>query len=247
MEIDSLYSFISEGVSKQGREFIGGTENFNLGYMDELLDMSDMGSGKYCAMPYDKCAFEIESRHYSCVVILLKDEGSINGLCFMRATGGVWLWPQVVMRLRVDDNQQVSSVEFMDTKTNKVYGKEDDFKNIGNIKAPMHIMLSVVKATEVLACSNVEFIDHPAPKFINRKRIKKGKLPLVSYKTLHIVIDKANRVSNPSGGTHASPRLHLRRGHIRRLPSGNRIWIQSCLVGDESQGVIKKDYAVTLH
>ena len=44
-------------------------------------------------------------------------------------------------------------------------------------------------------------------------------------------------------GTHESPRQHLRRGHIRRLESGN-IWVNACVVGNSEKGVIKKSYNV---
>ncbi|MEO3722889.1 hypothetical protein, partial [Lacticaseibacillus paracasei] len=44
-------------------------------------------------------------------------------------------------------------------------------------------------------------------------------------------------------GTHESPRQHLRRGHIRRLESGN-IWVNACVVGSSEKGVIKKSYNV---
>ena len=35
-----------------------------------------------------------------------------------------------------------------------------------------------------------------------------------------------------------------RRGHIRRLQDGRRIWVQSCVVGSRENGVIHKSYAV---
>jgi hypothetical protein len=47
-----------------------------------------------------------------------------------------------------------------------------------------------------------------------------------------------------SGGTHASPRVHLRRGHIRRLP-GKNIWVNATIVGNSDLGVVIKDYSVT--
>ena len=46
------------------------------------------------------------------------------------------------------------------------------------------------------------------------------------------------------GGTHASPRLHDRRGHSRRLPDGRIVWVRPCKVGDASRGVVFHDYQV---
>ena len=49
--------------------------------------------------------------------------------------------------------------------------------------------------------------------------------------------------SNTFGGTHRSPRQHLRRGHIRRLPT-KKVWVNSAIIGNSKNGIIQKDYAV---
>lgn len=46
------------------------------------------------------------------------------------------------------------------------------------------------------------------------------------------------------GGTHASPRWHMRRGHWRTYKSGKRVWVEQMEVGDKSKGVIVKDYVI---
>lgn len=46
------------------------------------------------------------------------------------------------------------------------------------------------------------------------------------------------------GGTHASPRFHIRRAHIRKLPSGALTFVRQCFVGDKSRGVVSKDYSM---
>ena len=47
------------------------------------------------------------------------------------------------------------------------------------------------------------------------------------------------------GGTHASPRWHLRRGHWRTLGDGQRVFVRECEVGDIARGGVIKDYRVT--
>jgi len=102
---------------------------------------------------------------------------------------------------------------------------------------------------EALSCKNVEtkiFQQDVIRKQLksNGKRIKKGKLPF--YETKMLVINTGETKPGQQGsssGTHASPRQHLRRGHIRRLSSGN-IWVNSCVVGDPSKGKISKSYEV---
>jgi len=51
--------------------------------------------------------------------------------------------------------------------------------------------------------------------------------------------------AEPPGGTHASPRAHDRRGHWRSLPTGRKIWVNPCRVGDPDNGIVLKDYLVT--
>ena len=96
-------------------------------------------------------------------------------------------------------------------------------------------------------------IDHgryetlPAPTRLNKKRIKKGRVPLYEYKVLDIVADilQAVPAAKPhQGGTHASPRMHKRRGHVRRLHSGRTTWIRHMIVGKPGTGAVEKEYAV---
>ena len=95
----------------------------------------------------------------------------------------------------------------------------------------------------VMACSNVRAQEHKPADALNKKRLTAGKQPLVSYKTLEIVTPSERGESACSGGTHASPRVHLRRGHIRRLGDGRTVWVQACVVGSK-HGMVIKDYRV---
>lgn len=93
-----------------------------------------------------------------------------------------------------------------------------------------------------LSCKNVKVGKIPAPKRTNAKRKKKGKTPLFEYKTLFISAGKDEPPGQGQPSSHASPRLHLRRGHIRRLPTGP-IWVNATVVGEKKRGIIHKDYA----
>ncbi len=78
--------------------------------------------------------------------------------------------------------------------------------------------------------------------FTNRRKIAEGKQPTYDWHT--VVINGKALKREPHGGTHASPRLHDRRGHSRRLPDGRIVWVRPCKVGDASKGVVFKDYQV---
>jgi hypothetical protein len=107
------------------------------------------------------------------------------------------------------------------------------------------IVNSFCEFLEALSCKNITTATHQKEdKVHNYRRIKKGKLPF--YETKILVIDTKEKLASQQQtrtGTHASPRQHLRRGHIRRLPSGN-YWVNSCVVGDAEKGTIHKQYAV---
>jgi hypothetical protein len=76
----------------------------------------------------------------------------------------------------------------------------------------------------------------------------RGKRRVLDYEYYELVLKpEAPEPAPYQGGTHASPRLHERRGHWRHLRSGKRVWVRNCLVGDPNRGVIEKDYRVVAH
>lgn len=99
------------------------------------------------------------------------------------------------------------------------------------------------KFLDALKCSNVVLCDNAAPAKLNKKRTARGNIPLFSYKTLHIKSDRM--VGAERGGTHSSPRLHFRRGHVRRLSLERSVWVRDCMVGNSERGVVEKDYVVS--
>lgn len=81
----------------------------------------------------------------------------------------------------------------------------------------------------------------PRPSLINSKRRAKGRPPaLFDWHT--VTIGPRPEKLAGKGGTHASPREHDRRGHWRTHPSGKRVWVKACKVGDSSKGSVFKDY-----
>jgi hypothetical protein len=98
----------------------------------------------------------------------------------------------------------------------------------------------------VLNCANVTTAEIAAPKLINRKRQGKGKPPFFSYHVLQISAPRATGVSS-GGEQHASPRAHLRRGHVRRLEE-RTVWVRPAMVNPGAAvaaGSVEKGYAIT--
>lgn len=104
----------------------------------------------------------------------------------------------------------------------------------------------MIQTGVVLNCSNISSSDLAAPTLLNKKRKAKGKQPFFSYRVLQV---SGTHAVNGSGGVgqHASPRAHLRRGHIRRL--GERtVWVRPAMVNlgvGETVGKVEKEYAIT--
>lgn len=98
-----------------------------------------------------------------------------------------------------------------------------------------------------LQCSNVIEVDTlPQPVAAPSVGAKaKKKLPTFSYKEL--IIDTKGKVVKKGGdgesSTQNTKRIHLRRGHIRRL-TNKTVWVNPCVVGDKTKGVVEKDYKV---
>ena len=103
---------------------------------------------------------------------------------------------------------------------------------------PVHRM--VVATLMKLADASTGYRATPKNTFINKKRKAKGK-PAISFDWTTVEIGPKQEKTVSQGGTHASPRLHDRRGHWRNL-SGKQIWVRSCKVGDASLGVVFHDY-----
>lgn len=92
-----------------------------------------------------------------------------------------------------------------------------------------------------LACSNVR-IERSEPKNAGKKI--KAALPFDTYHVLTIDVGRQQKSGGGTAdGSNRHPREHLRRGHIRRLEDGRRIWVNATVVA-AGRGVakIEKDY-----
>ncbi|WP_421408101.1 hypothetical protein [Agrobacterium tumefaciens] len=121
------------------------------------------------------------------------------------------------------------------------HGHETGFANIMNDSRDEG--LAVIQACAVLNCENVATSEVEPSTKLNKARVAKGKEPFFSYKVLALAADRpAMRGEGTAGGSHASPRLHLRRGHLRRLPE-KTVWVRAAMIGAASEtGVVTKDY-----
>jgi hypothetical protein len=126
-----------------------------------------------------------------------------------------------------------------------LYRKDKKINKLNEINTdevmPVHRM--VIATLSKLSNASTGYKPTPKNTFINKKRIAKGK-SAISFDWTTVEIGPKQEKSAPQGGTHASPRLHDRRGHWRKHPSGKAVWVKPCKVGNASLGVVFHDYKV---
>ena len=161
----------------------------------------------------------------------------IQAQCLFRS-GGKWVpYPAWVELAAGSDDMRVSpNIPPAAIGTSIEEFRMSVARDVGGDLIPLSEFLSAI------SCSNVEMVDSKPTEASNKKRAMRGKTPFFTYKTLVL---KSNATARDTGhaGSHASPRVHLRRGHIRRLPD-KRVWVNACVVGDKSLGMVVKDYRV---
>lgn len=240
-QVNTIDSIDSEEFILQCIDDIRTSEKFDLGTGLERLFGSESFSVEDLEiwnLPYDKVYFEMQETELGTplAAVLHKIEDQIEGTFFTPVE---------------DKNERIIGMIpngiLMHQKNGKVV-----FNSIRKrveideliIKNSYSLMFYIKKALEVINCSNVVIVENEPSRFVNQRKKQKGLCPLFTYKTLHITNEEKKIYRKNGNGTHESPRLHLRRGHIRKLPTGKRIWVQSCLVGDPAKGFSDKDYLV---
>lgn len=209
-------------------------------------------------LPFPCCYFEINDLG---AIIAQECGDPVDRIMFqafpLTADGFTMINPKLLLGIDLQDkgistwatdDQTIKDFEELNSLAES-YGEYENERSIEKaflVRGVFGIPLFVMYGIDVLNCSNVVTVDNPPPEALNRKRLKNGKPPVYTYKTLHIVKprNEANSSVMPcSPCGRLGPRLHLRRGHIRRLP-GKQVWVSSCMVGEKSRGSVKKDYAV---
>ena len=120
-------------------------------------------------------------------------------------------------------------------------GANDRLIDDGEREDCLHEARALLGFMNALACSNVHY-ERSEPKKAGKKI--KSALPFDTYHVL--TIDVPGRPGGRTGADaeHRSPREHLRRGHIRRLADGRRIWVNATVVSAGRGGTVNKDYAL---
>jgi hypothetical protein len=229
-----------------------------------LPDYGDVGLGggqvtqdifDMARLPYDGMVIEYPCPRYSIdkrIVMCSKhgDDGFVLSTVVLVDDGSHKLWvPQPILQ-KVDYSQTISggciAGKFMFFCKNfeqimRIEGEEiEDFLR-SEIARDAYTVLFMLAA---LNAANVKTVNIVPSAQLNKKRRKKGKRPLDTYKVLDIFLSKNN-----SGGDYGhsmkrgNNRLHTCRGHFKKI-NGKLYWWNAQVRGGGVEGSIKKGYAV---
>lgn len=218
--------------------------------IQDMLDVSDSSmQSEISRLPYTDCYFELPHKNDSSFGINIHEEKVLDGYIYSSSIA-------IIKNKQIDiaplTMRHISNYEYIDGVRKMVASYDfydDDLTDNEQVEIAEtygSLVGVVLRMMAVIACSNVELIDNVKYSYKKKHgKVRKG-LPLYTYKTLHIK-PSATQTKNISDsiGTHASPRLHLRRGHIRELQSGETTWVQSCMVGTKDNGIVEKEYSIS--
>ena len=195
---------------------------FDIGKENEIVKFKIIAD--ILILPFSVCYFEIKAEENNYGYLCIQDGNKISGYVVSLAHIGVIFYFSI-------DKQTID-------EGITIHNGNTDFEN----KLAFSLLDRLCKYISAINCINIKTVETKPDSKLQKARIKRGKLPIYSFHTLYLNLGKESS-SSAHGGTHASPRLHLRRGHPREFSPGKWTWVQPCVVGNKALGVVHKDYA----
>lgn len=200
---------------------------------DEVDTLAHRISAGPLLLPHDAVLFEVTDRNplvQAQVAFVQRFETHVAGFLFLRRRSlRQWSNVQCHACFRGDD--------FAETEVNPHVKSEEDANRYARVLSGL-VWRSLALLSQPVATAEMAF-----PRTRRPKLARAG----VSGWTWHLVNIEPARVraaAQQRGGTHASPRWHIRRGHWRTLDDGRRIFVRACEVGDATKGGVIKDYRI---
>jgi len=139
------------------------------------------------------------------------------------------------------------------------FHRRDDSTGVLNLAQDNYLAMYLIL---MISSLSTEITREHIPEKLNRARVKSGHEPLPNHYVVNIVPGRFIQRREGKGSTHASPRLHWRRSHLRHFEhqTGNAKWLASenyrgttgwwvtmiprCLVGVAELGEVTHEYKV---
>lgn len=225
-------------------------------------------------LPFDNCVLEyqISADYYkekskdpkyehpdATVLIVSKDEHSIallpiwhmknkhtNTSVWLPAMYGIALTPESYIKVHGDTGRVEIKNPYIVIASREVKARIDAIPPETIIEEVSDELRAVAHFAMLCGCDNVNAKKiHKADTKLVKKAAKHGGIPHNDYWVLDVYMNDDHESSGSGeGGSHSSPRFHVRRGHIRRYQTGKTTWVRQCVVGTPELGVINKDYRV---
>jgi len=246
----NFHNLESSLIEKAGDRFYGlmldilrGAQKFYIGDIDLLPKLPDQQDISFSRAPYPICAFEMftawDDKHSRIVVICFDTTERIEFEVFATMPKE-WMCIAHIALDRQDG--QITNRFTHDAVDIAKQIEGGALREEALLSFARGVLRSLEKFLRVLNCSNVatEIVEPSKP--LNAKRARTGKPLICSY---HILVLKKNQKRSlhcPAVGDYKnSPRIHLRRGHIKRRKTGT-FWWDPHVVGDRTRGIVVKDY-----
>jgi hypothetical protein len=241
--IDNKKIFIADGLNSKDellakevidifKDQVNSAICFDIGEAKNLIEIKPIY--ELIKLPYDKCWFNfhrfVNEKKIKYGVYAKNEDDFIYLTIFVyHFIFNEWVFSGVLRKIKLEEKNIVwGSVLTIDKDTNGI---------------AIFAAAIISRFLSALNCINTKKVLVSPPESIQKQRAKRGKKPLFSYYTLHVDLPKTQSNSNDLGGTHSSPRVHLRRGHPRQYSQGKWTWVQPHVVGSKENGMIHKDYA----
>lgn len=186
-------------------------------------------------LPHDEVLFELphwDSRVGAGVAFVRRIGELVEGFLFYRMQLGAQ-WTDVHCRAAFRENG------IADVESNSRLDNAEEAN-----RHAMALVDLVWRALGLLSHA-AQLRDVPFPR-TRRPKLARAGVSGWTWRMVDIDLVRVRAAARQAGGSHASPRWHIRRGHWRTLPDGHRVFVRSCEVGDPARGGVVKDYRVTM-
>jgi hypothetical protein len=200
---------------------------------DEVDSVSRRLSAEPVRLPHRRVAFEVRDRG--------EDRRALVAFAYETGTGVEAL---LLARLR-------ASRQWTDVLAQAQFSLDGWAEVVGNpLGEPMHgdhpyahcLTGMVWRALAILSVAGTA--TEQTVSRVHRPKLASAGVRGWTWHQVEIVPERLVRASGPTGGSHASPRWHVRRGHWRQIADGRRVFVRACEVGDPTRGGVVKDYFV---
>jgi hypothetical protein len=223
---------------------------FDVGDADQLPRPSPDDAPLMGHLPYPTCYFEFDASGAERddgtpagrlrMMVLARDLGGEISSVFFRShpPGERFFSMGFGARWRVEAGEVLWEPDLLTDQMPADLEDEEHLKRVTAI-----FLAPVLSYLAVLNRPGAEVVRVIPPTKLAVSRQKAGKPPLFDFHRVKCNgSERASSARDGEGSERAEPRLHMRRGHARRLASGKEIWIRSTVVGPASAGAIGKDF-----